>query len=110
MHVEAANTGELAGLKAEDETKIAVEITGVSGQEEAGGHIRGTLLEKHDDAHYVRTANPAEISWGRETALVMGKAEDIHAGAVVHVTGTVFTDRSVRAKQIVILTGYVQVK
>jgi len=110
MHVEAANSGEFAGLKAEDETKIVLEITHVSGQDQAGGHIRGTLLEKRDETHYVRTANPAEVSWGNETAPVMGKAEDIHAGAVVHVTETMFKDRSVRAKQIVILTGYVQVK
>ena len=45
-----------------------------------------------------------------ETGIVMGKAEDIHAGAVIHVTGKTASHRSVRAKQIVILTGYVQVK
>jgi len=40
----------------------------------------------------------------------MGKAEDVRAGAVVHVTGKMAADRSVQATQIVILTGYVQVK
>jgi hypothetical protein len=75
-----------------------------------GGQIRGKLLEKRDETHYARTANPAEVSWGKQTALVMGKAEDIRAGAILHVTGTISTDRSVRARQIVILTGYVQVK
>jgi hypothetical protein len=38
----------------------------------------------------------------------MGKQADIHQGAVVHVTGNVQEDRSVAAKQIVILTGYVK--
>jgi hypothetical protein len=42
--------------------------------------------------------------------IVMGKAEDIRAGAIVHVTGKVARDRRVQAKQIVILSGYVQVK
>lgn len=110
MHTEAASSGEFAGLKTHDEAKIVIEITEASLSPDADGWIRGRLLEKHDETHYSRTANPAEVSWGKETALVMGKAEDIHAGAIVHVTGTMSGDRRVRAKQIVILTGYVQVK
>jgi len=110
MHTEAASSGEFAGLKAQDEAMIVLEITEALQGGGVGGHIRGRLLEKRDETHYVRTANPAEVSWGRETALVMGKADDVHAGTVVHVSGTVSEDRSVRAKQIVILTGYVQVK
>jgi hypothetical protein len=35
--------------------------------------------------------------------MVMGKAEDIRAGAIVHVTGKIAQDRSVQAKQMVIL-------
>ena len=83
MHTEVASSGEFAALRADDETKIVIEI---------------------------REASGGEVSWGKETALVMGKAEDIHGGAIVHVTGTMSGDRRVRAKQIVILTGYVQVK
>jgi hypothetical protein len=110
MRTEAASSGEFAGLKAEDEAKIVVEITDVSGSGGENGHIRGKLLEQRDETHYTRTANPAEVSWGKQTALVMGKAEDICAGAIVHVTGTMSADHSVVAKQIVILTKYVQVK
>lgn len=110
MHTEVASSGEFAALKTDDETKIVTEITEASGGADADGRIRGKLLEKRDETHYSRTANPAEVSWGKETALVMGKAEDIHAGAIVYVTGTMSGDRKVRAKQIVILTGYVQVK
>jgi hypothetical protein len=40
----------------------------------------------------------------------MGKQEDVHPSAVVHVTGTLKKDRSVDATQIVILTGYVEIK
>lgn len=52
----------------------------------------------------------AEVDWGKDTAIVLGKAEAMHTGAVIHVTGTMAADHSVQAKQIVILTGYVQVK
>ena len=110
MHTEVASIGEFAVLKADDETKIVIEIAEASGGADADGRIRGKLLEKRDETHYSRTDNPAEVSWGKETALVMGKAEDIRAGAIVHVTGRMSGDRRVLAKQIVILTGYVQVK
>jgi len=110
MHTEVASSGEFAALRADDETKIVIEIRQASGGADADGRIRGKLLEKRDETHYLRTADPAEVSWGKETALVMGKAEDVHVGAIVHVTGTMSGDRRVRAKQIVILTGYVQVK
>jgi hypothetical protein len=94
-----------AQLKPQDSTKIVVDVTEASEE-----RIRGKLLEKQDETHYARTGNQAEIVWGKDTALVMGKAEDIHTGAIVHVTGKVTDDHSVRAQQIVILTGYVQVK
>ena len=104
MQTQAASNAEFAQLKRQDDAKLVIEVT-----EAPEGHIHGKLLGKQDETHYARTANPADISWGKDTALVMGKAEDIHAGAVVHVTGKVAADRSVQARQIVI-TGYVQVK
>ena len=105
MQTRVANSVEFAQLKARDETKIVIEVSEVS-----EGRIRGKLLERQDETHYARTANSADVAWGKDTALVMGKAEDIRARAIVHVTGKVADDRSVRARQIVILTGYVQVK
>lgn len=105
MQTQAANSAEFAQLKTQDETKIVVEVS-----DTAEGRIRGKLLEKQDETHYSRTVNPAEVAWGKDTALVMGKAEDIHAGAILHVTGKIAADHSVQARQIVILTGYVQVK
>jgi hypothetical protein len=105
MQTQAANSAEFAQLKAQDETKIVVEVA-----ETSADRIRGKLLERQDETHYSRTGNPADVSWGKDTALVMGKAEDIRAGAIVHVTGKMAGDHSVQARQIVILTGYVQVK
>jgi hypothetical protein len=105
MQTQAASIAEFAQLKPQDNAKIVVEVT-----ETSEGRIHGKLLEKQDETHYARTGNAAEVSWGKETALVMGKVEDIHAGAILHVTGKVGADHSVQAQQIVILTGYVQVK
>ena len=105
MKTQAADPMGFRQLKAGDEARIVVEVAEVP-----AGRIRGRLLEKQDETHYARTGNRAEIVWGKDTALVMGKAEDIRAGAVVHVTGKMAGDRSVQAQQIVVLTGYVQIK
>ena len=105
MQTQTASNAEFAQLKADEATKIVVEVV-----EASGGKIHGKLLEKKDETHYARTANDANVMYGKETAFVMGKAEDVRAGAVVHVTGKMAADRSVQATQIVILTGYVQVK
>ena len=105
MQTQAASNAEFAQLKADDATKIVLEIV-----EASPGKIHGKLLEKKDETHYARTANAADVIYGKETAFVMGKAEDVRAGALVHVTGKIAADRTVQATQIVILTGYVQVK
>jgi hypothetical protein len=105
MQTQAANSAEFAQLKPAEETKIVVEVS-----EASEGRIHGKLLEKQDETHYSRTSNPADVSWEKDTSLVMGNVEDIRVGAIVHVTGKVADDHSVQARQIVILTGYVQVK
>src|SRR5579862_5842870 len=103
MQSHAASQAEFVQLKSQDVARIVIEVT-----EAAEGRILGKLLEKQDETHYARTANQAEVVWGKDTALVMGKSEDVHTGAIVHVTGKVADDHSVHAQQIVVLTGYVQ--
>jgi hypothetical protein len=110
MQTQAAGNAEFAQMKNQDAAKIVIEVAEATGGGSVDGRIRGKLLEKQDETHYARTANVADVTWGKETAIVMGKAEDVHAGAVVHVTGKMAADYSVQAKQIVILSGYVQVK
>ena len=105
MQTLVTTRAEFAQLKPQDNAKMVVEVT-----EAPERRIRGKLLEKRDEMHYVRTANQAEVGWGKDTAIVMGEAEDIHVGAVLHVTGKVAANHSVQAQQIVILSGYVQVK
>jgi len=105
MQTSAANSTQFAQLKPQDATAIVIEAKDVSAI-----RIGGTLLQKRDETHYTHTAIPCKVQWDPQTKIVMGKAEDIRAGAVLHVVGKVLADHSVQASQIVILTGYVQVK
>lgn len=68
------------------------------------------MLQQKSETVYARTSTPAVVHASPQTKIVMGKAEDVHAGAVVHVTGSAENDHSISAEQIVILTGYVKVQ
>ena len=105
MQPEAASQSQFAQLKPQETARVVVEVSGIS-----AGEIRGELLDKQDDTHYTRIKNEARIRWDSSTSIVMGKTADVRPGAILHVTGTVGGDRSLQARQIVILTGYVQVK
>jgi hypothetical protein len=105
MRTQSAGNAEFVRLNPHDEAKIVIEVGPTRER-----RILGNLLEKQDETHYRRTRNPLEVTWSSDTKLVMGSAEDIRAGAVVHVSGTVASDRSIQAQQLAILTGYVQVK
>jgi hypothetical protein len=86
--------------------KFVAELTEVTTE----GKITGRLLQKKTEEVYARTATVATVQSNEHTKIVMGKAADLMAGAVVHVTGTVQKDHAVAAEQIVILTGYVKVR
>jgi len=87
-------------------TRIMVEIT----ESVPEGTAKGRLLEKKTAELYARTASSVTLQWNAQTKIVMGKEADIHPGAVVHLTGTVRSDHSIQAEQLVILTGYVKVQ
>jgi hypothetical protein len=89
-----------------DTVKLVLEIV----QSSTEGSIRGKLLQKETKKVYLRTNTPVTVQSNSQTKMVMGKQSDIHPAAVVHVTGTLKKDRSVDASQIVILTGYVEIK
>jgi hypothetical protein len=86
--------------------KFVLEIADASSE----GKITGKLLQKKTEEIYTRTATAVTVQSNRQTKIVMGKSADVHAGAVVHVTGTVQKDQVIAADQIVILTGYVKVQ
>jgi Domain of unknown function (DUF5666) len=105
MRTQSASNRELVRLNPRDEAKIVIEVSQTRERK-----ILGSLLEKQHETHYRRTPNPVAVTWTSDTKLVMGNAQDIRAGAVVHVSGTVASDGSIQAQQLVILTGYVEVK
>jgi hypothetical protein len=104
----AASTGqsEFAQLAPGSKTQAVVEITSVDPR----GTAEGKLLNRESEELYKRTATPVGIKYGDATPVVMGKLGDLHAGAVVHVKGTIGDDHRITAEQIVILTGYVKVQ
>jgi len=106
MHLEPAGESQFASTKPGTSVKLVLEVTTV----DAAGEIQGKLLNPQDDTHYTRTPTAVRIARDAGTAIVMGKASDVHPGAVIHVTGKFNADHRVQASQIVILTGYVHVK
>jgi hypothetical protein len=89
-----------------DIVKMVLEIENSSTE----GSLRGKLLQKETEEIYRRTNTQVTAQSGAQTKIVMGKQSNIHPAAVVHVTGVLKKDRSVDASQIVILTGYVEIK
>jgi putative AlgH/UPF0301 family transcriptional regulator len=86
--------------------KFVLEIADASSE----GKITGKLLQKKTEEIYTRTATAVTVQSNRQTKIVMGKPADVHAGAVVHITGTLQKDQVIAADQIVVLTGYVKVQ
>jgi hypothetical protein len=106
MTVKAAPSAEIAQLKPGHAAKVLLELTSVA----ADGHAEGRVLEKQSETLYRRGATTLQVVFSNDTPMVMGKAADLHRGAVVHVTGTIREDHLLRATQIVILTGYVRIE
>ncbi|MFY9844281.1 MAG: hypothetical protein WA718_01850 [Terriglobales bacterium] len=96
----------LSKLKPGQVAKIVLEVTAVA----PAASVEGSVLDKESETVYHRTANSMKILFDATTPVVMGKSEDIHPGAVVHITARMASDNMVHANQIVILTGYVKVK
>jgi len=84
MSVVAGNASDMRQSMPAAKLKIVVEVTGA----DASGLIHGTLLEKKTEDRYTRTQTPVIAQSSQSTKMVMGKTEDVHQGAVVHITGT----------------------
>lgn len=102
----AADQNAFAKLAPGSKTQAVVELTS-SNQK---GDAQGKLLDREREDLYRRTATQVAIHYNDSTPVIMGKREDIHANAIVHVKGTVSDDHSIEAEQIVVLTGYVKVQ
>ncbi len=106
MQTAAAATGDdqLAKAQPGSQVKAVVELTSAG-----DGKAEGLVLDKQSENAYRRGKATVQIDFAAATKFVMGSADDLRKGAVVHVTGTVAQDRRLEATQIVILTGYVSV-
>jgi len=89
-------------------TKVVVRVEKV-----AGGHLTCTLLQRETDAVYrlPAAASGAEVSavLRPDTPIVMGKPADIVPGAIVQLAGVLDQTHTLRASEVVVLTGYVRV-
>jgi len=102
----SAHPTAFAELAPGSKTQAVVEITAV----DANGNAEGKLLDRESEDLYQRTRTSVGIKFSDATPVVMGKLGDVHAGAVVHVKGTIGNDHRITAEQIVVLTGYVKVQ
>jgi hypothetical protein len=106
MNSEPTATASMAQLKPGDELKVVLELTSVT----PAASIEGNVLEKQSETVYRRTGNTIKIGFDAATPVVMGKAPDVHTGAVVHIKAKMGDDRLLHTEQIVVLTGYVKVQ
>lgn len=66
-------------------------------------------LASVDETTYRESGSHLELELTPQTTFVMGSAADVRPGAIVEVAGTLDADHVVRARRIVVLTGYIKV-
>lgn len=101
-----ANAAQLGTAQNGQTLEVAVEITAVP----APNLLEARLLDKQG-TDYRRSGTLLHVHLGAGTALVMGKQEDLRPGAVLQVSAASSgADKTqLDARQLVVLTGYVQV-
>ncbi len=72
--------------------------------------FEGTLLQRNDDGSYSRTSQHVSVQWNPSQSMTMGRSSDVKIGGILQVHGTLSTNTFLTANQIVVLTGYVQIK
>jgi hypothetical protein len=106
MNAVTTDASSLPGLRPGDEAKIAIAITNAK----PAVSFEGNVLEKQTETVYARSGKKIKILFDATTPIVMGAMSDVHEGAVVHVKAKVQSDHQLRAEQLVVLTGYVQLR
>lgn len=102
----ASDGQELSHFHVGDTAKFVVEVSDSS----KTGTLTGIVLTKKTDELYLRTSERATVHWENQTKIVMGKSDDLHPGAVLHITASVLQDHTFAAQQLVVLNGYVKVQ
>lgn len=72
--------------------------------------FEGTLLQRNDDGSYSRTSQHVSVQWQPAQSVIMGNSSDVKVGGILQVQGTLSTNTLLTASQIVVLSGYVQIK
>jgi hypothetical protein len=103
--VVASGEQDLSHFHVGDTAKFVEEISDVK-----NGTLTGIVLKKKTDDLYLRTSDHATIHWDNQTKIVMGKPDDLHSGAIIHITASALQGHTFAAQQLVILTGYVKVQ
>jgi len=106
MKAETTVSSSLPQLKPGEEAKVVLEVTRVA----PSASVEGTVLDKETETVYHRSSRTIKIAFDVATPIVMGKASDVHEGAVLHTTAKMGEDRGLHVEQIVVLTGYVKVQ
>lgn len=65
------------------------------------------LLESSDGSTYHQTTSAIRLAVTPNTSVVMGRKADIKTGAILQVNGQMTAEHTLRASQIVVLTGFV---
>ncbi len=73
------------------------------------GRYLAAALASVDETTYRESGGHLELELTPQTTFVMGSADDVRPGAIVEVAGLLDAAQVVRARRIVILTGYVKV-
>ena len=76
----------------------------------AGREFSGSILEELGSNQFHATAKTLRVIMDHAPRLIMGSQADLHSGAVVEVSGTAVSSTIIDASQIVVLTGYVEVR
>jgi hypothetical protein len=96
-----------ASISPGSSAKAVVRLESVKGNE-----LKGTLLERQSDTVYLLPSErtpPVIAVLTSDTSVVMGKPQEIAAGVVVQLGGTIDANHVLQTNQVVILTGYVRV-
>jgi hypothetical protein len=105
---ESMQTADTAGTfdaaKPGDTVKLVVRVTSVQPRT-----LEATLLTRQTESVYAAMATNLRAQWSPAAKFVMGAETDLKPGSIVDVIGSVNGDRSVAARELVILSGYVRV-
>jgi hypothetical protein len=105
--MQAATSSVAAVKQAQPGKKIKV-VVRLSGPASPGTYT-GRVLESADGSVYHATPATIRIVYGDDTSVVMGGAADIKAGAILEAIGSMEDADTLRASQVVILNGFVQI-